>query len=166
MIILLRNDLRAPYPSRNSLYSLYIDEVVPTALRYNNPKATRPAIFIVNKKSLRFDLYAGAFTKDDQATIAIYNDTFRYVESVPLSVVEEAIKALNTAAPKKSSSTTIELSPREGRDYDLAQVDSTYRAWLLGMSELAIAKRSSEDDRTVGYVTKDVIILSFSSAAL
>ncbi|KAJ7905761.1 5'-nucleotidase [Mycena olivaceomarginata] len=86
----------APFPSNNSLLSL-MAEVMPIALTVNNTRASVPNIMITNSGSLRFDIYAGPFTKNDQLTASSFADSFLYIPNVPFSVANAVLPALNGA---------------------------------------------------------------------
>ncbi|KAH9019997.1 hypothetical protein EDB84DRAFT_1441946 [Lactarius hengduanensis] len=68
---------RDPFPSNDSLLSLIADQVLPTAL--NNTRANIPNTIITNLGSLRFDIYAGPFTKNDQLAASPFTDVFVFI---------------------------------------------------------------------------------------
>ncbi|KAJ7840116.1 hypothetical protein B0H14DRAFT_2587677 [Mycena olivaceomarginata] len=71
-----RITFEAPFLSNNSLLSL-MAEVMPVALTVNNTCASVSNIIITNSGSLRFDIYAGPFTKNDQLTLLSTSPTCR-----------------------------------------------------------------------------------------
>ncbi|KAH9019351.1 hypothetical protein EDB85DRAFT_1896772 [Lactarius pseudohatsudake] len=68
---------RDPFPSNDSLLSPIADQVLPTAL--NNTRANIPNTIIANLGSLRFDIYAGPFTKNDQLAASPFTDVFVFI---------------------------------------------------------------------------------------
>jgi hypothetical protein len=72
------------FPSNVSRLSLIVDQVLPTALEVNNTRrANISNIIITNSGGLRFDIYAGPFTKNDQLTAFPFADAFLYIADVP-----------------------------------------------------------------------------------
>jgi hypothetical protein len=101
---------------------------------------------------LRFDLYSGNFTKNDQLTVSPFTDAFLYIPNVTAGVANMVLPALNNAGANQRR----EYTERETELYRRGYVDMKYRAWLEDM-----AARTSEVERraaanlTLGYVTKD-----------
>ena len=87
---------RAPYPSNNSLLTLFT-EAMSYALTLNNTRGAIPNIMITNSGSQRFDVYSGPFTRNDQLTASPFADPFLYVQNVPLSIAKQVLPALNNA---------------------------------------------------------------------
>lgn len=158
--------IREPYPSNNSLFSLFIGQVIPLALTLNNSEASKPALFITNSGSLRFDLYAGPFTKNDQLTVSPFMDSFRYLSDVPLSVAEATVNALNHAGANERrtlTSTGGRSHYETTKKYTKGDIEDIYRTWLMDMNRLANVERRAiaAANLTSGYVTKDVSAFSF-----
>ena len=74
-------DTYADTSSPNSLYSLYIDTVVPTIVV--NQTLPNQAFFITNSATLRYDLYAGRVNLNDIYTLNPFKDIYYYFPSVP-----------------------------------------------------------------------------------
>ncbi|KAF8963639.1 Metallo-dependent phosphatase-like protein [Flammula alnicola] len=136
---------QAPYPSNDSLLSLFIENAVPVALAINNTRASIPNIMITNSGSQRFDIYAGPFTKNDQLTASPFADSFLFIPNVPFNVANDVLPALNNAGAnerraiwKKGNSTNM-----DGK-------------WLEEMDKRndGIARRAAAN-LTLGYVTTD-----------
>jgi len=127
-------------------------QVLPVALAINNSRASIPNIILTNSGSLRFDLYSGDFTKNDQLTVSPFTDAFLYIPNVTASVANMVLPALNNAGANQRREYTEKETELYGRGY----VDMKYRAWLEDM-----AARTSEVEKraaanlTLGYVTKD-----------
>ncbi|KAI0301752.1 Metallo-dependent phosphatase-like protein [Multifurca ochricompacta] len=141
---------RDPFPSNGSLLSLIVDQVLPTALTVNNSRANIPNIIITNSGGLRFDIYAGPFTKNDQLTASPFTDAFQYIPNVPLSVAKSVLPVLNGGGNNGRR----ELSSAEER-YARGDVDERYGNWLAEMHERAGPERRAAQNLTLGYVTQD-----------
>ncbi|KAG2069137.1 hypothetical protein BDR04DRAFT_1102086 [Suillus decipiens] len=143
--------MQDPYPSNGSLLSLWIEQAVPYALAINNTRSSIPNIIIVNSWSLRFDLFKGPFTKNDQLTIMPYQDSFSYIANVPFGVASLVLPALNnpTAIKQKRDETEDEILNRE--------TDDTWVSALLEEIDGTGADRQEamSDKQTFGYVTRD-----------
>ncbi|KAJ6525668.1 Metallo-dependent phosphatase-like protein [Mycena capillaripes] len=145
---------QAPFPSNNSLLSL-MSEVMPVALTVNNTRASNPNIMITNSGSLRFDIYAGTFTKNDQLTASPFADSFLYIPGVPFAVADGVLPALNGAGAdnrRRDEAVETELWAR-------GYVGTRYREWMEAMArrdeELGGEARRAAGSLTLGYVTTD-----------
>jgi hypothetical protein len=61
----------------------------------NNSRSHIPNIIIANSLLLRFDIFKGTFTKNDQLIASPYNDSFAYIPNVPLSVAKQVPDEIN-----------------------------------------------------------------------
>ncbi|TFK84753.1 hypothetical protein K466DRAFT_601739 [Polyporus arcularius HHB13444] len=139
---------RAPYPSNDSLLSLFA-EALTYSLTVNNTRADVPHIMIATAGSQRFDIYAGPFTKNDQLTASPFANFFSYIPNIPLAVARQVLPKMNGAAT---------LGRRREQDeerYARGDVDVQYRAWLAEMGRRASAERRDTENATLGYVTSD-----------
>jgi hypothetical protein len=132
-----------------------MSEVMPVALTVNNTRASVPNIMIINSGALRFDIYAGPFTKNDQLTVLSYADPFLYIPNVPFSVAKGVLPALNGAGTnhrRRDEAVEAELWAR-------GYVGTRYREWMEDMvrrnSELDGQARFAVAKLTPGYVTTD-----------
>ncbi|KAI6029161.1 5'-nucleotidase, partial [Pisolithus microcarpus] len=135
---------RDPYPSDGSLLSLFIDGAIPTALKINNSRVEIPSLFISNSGDLRFDIFKGPFTKNDQLTAVPYSDQFLYIPGVTFQVANQVLPALN-----KPSSTSLkqERAELEGKLWELG---------YLGEMEKHFGHKSpGKGELTFGYATVD-----------
>ncbi|KAI0253692.1 Metallo-dependent phosphatase-like protein [Lactifluus subvellereus] len=132
---------RDPFPSNGSLLSLMVDQVLPTALAVNNSRAHIPNIIIGNSGGLRFDIYAGQFTKNDQLTVSPFADAFHAV-----------LPALNGVNGKRE--VFLQGTVAEER-YGRRDVEERYGRWLAEMHARAGPERRAAQNLTLGYVTKD-----------
>lgn len=145
---------RAPYPANDSLITLLAKQVLPVALAINNTRADIPNLIIVNTGSLRFDVFAGAFTKNDQFTSSPFTNYFLYIPGIPAGVANAVLAEL-----------TKEGETRRRRDLELeaqrdahGDVDHIYRAWLERMDSGHDAERRGTQNNTLGYVTSDACL--------
>ncbi|KAH9174377.1 Metallo-dependent phosphatase-like protein [Lactarius sanguifluus] len=141
---------RDPFPSNGSLLSLIVDQVLPAALTVNNTRANIPNIIITNSGGLRFDIYAGPFTKNDQLTASPFTDAFVFIAGVPLSVANAVLPALNGEGANERRELT-EAAERYAR----GDVETRYRFWLEEMYARAGPERRAAQNLTLGYVTND-----------
>ncbi|KAI0629441.1 Metallo-dependent phosphatase-like protein [Trametes polyzona] len=143
---------QAPFPSNNSLLSLFAAEAMPYALTVNNSRAGVPNIMITNSGSQRFDVYAGPFSKNDQLTASPFADSFLYIPDVPFSVANQVLPALNHAGANERRS----LEEREQELYARGEVDMRYLKWLEEMDRRSNGPaRRAAQNATLGYVTQD-----------
>ena len=140
---------RDPYPSSGNALTLFIAEAAPIVFAVNNTRAGTPNIIITNSGELRFDLFKGPFTKNDQLTAVPFPDSFLYIPNVKSSVANQVLPALN----RPSSSTRSEL---EKLLWARGNVESRYRRWLEDMEKRQGVQTSYAKDLTLGYVTTDV----------
>jgi hypothetical protein len=141
---------RDPYPSTGSLLSLMATQVLPTALAINNTRNNISNIIITNSGGLRFDIYKGPFTKNDQLTASPFTNAFLYIADVPLGVASAVLPALNG----EGANSRRDLADA-GR-YARGDVEMRYRQWLEGMYARAGPERRAAQNLTLGYVTEDV----------
>ncbi|KAH9042283.1 5'-nucleotidase, partial [Lactarius hengduanensis] len=141
---------RDPFPSNGSLLSLIADQVLPTALTVNNTRANIPNVIIANPGGLRFDIYAGPFTKNDQLTASPFTNAFVFIAGVPLGVARAVLPALNG----EGANGRRELAEAAER-YARGDVETRYRLWLEDMHARAEPERRAAQNLTLGYVTKD-----------
>ena len=147
-----------PYPSNNSLLSLYAESMA-YSLTANNTRGAIPNIIITNSGSLRFDVYSGPFTKNDQITASPYANPFLYIPDVPLSVAKQVLPTLNHAGANERRALVEE---RERERYARGDVDMRYLAWLEEMDRRSNGpERRAAKNATLGYVTHDVSIPAY-----
>ena len=128
--------------------TLFVAEAAPVALAINNARAGIPNIIITNSGELRYNVFAGPFTKNDQLTAAPFTDSFFYIPNVTLSVANLVLPALNGGSVSKRSEVEKELW---GRGY----VEARYREWLQEMNKRQ-GPTTDMTSLTPGYVTTDV----------
>lgn len=134
-------------------------QATPIALAINNSRASIPNIIIGNSGDLRFDLYSGPFTKNDQLTSAPFTDQYVYIPNVAFSVASQVLPALNNQGAEEKRGL---LEERKRWLYERGDVAERYNAWLDAManSKGVQEKRATTENLTLGYVTTDVRISS------
>jgi hypothetical protein len=134
---------------------------MPVALTINNTRAAIPNIMITNSGELRFDIYAGPFTKNDQLTASPFADSFLFIPDVPFSAAAAVLPALNSAGSENRRRNQGLQAELWARGY----VEIRYREWLEEMYQRD-AQRGGNERRaagnlTLGYVTTDVRCIFF-----
>ncbi|KAJ7728959.1 Metallo-dependent phosphatase-like protein [Mycena maculata] len=147
---------RSPYPSNGSVLSLMV-EAMPVALTINNTRASIPNIMITNSGELRFDIFSGTFTKNDQLTASPFMDSFLYIPNVTFSAASAVLPALNGEGAdnrRRDPGVQAELWAR-------GYVEARYHEWLGEMYQRDLQRRGGErrasapENLTLGYVTTD-----------
>ncbi|KDQ28380.1 hypothetical protein PLEOSDRAFT_1105040 [Pleurotus ostreatus PC15] len=145
---------QAPYPSENSLHSLYIEEATPGALSINNTRADIPRLLISNSGLLRFDVYSGPFTKNDQLSASPFADRWLYIPNVKLSVANQVLNSLNQVGEEHRRSLE-EEEERAKELYAKGEIDAKFKSWLEEMDKRNGPERRAAGNLTLGYVTED-----------
>ena len=127
-------------------------QAIPFALAINNTRGTIPNIIITTSGGLRFDVYAGPFTKNDQLTASPFTDSFLFIPNVTFSVANQVLPALNNAGANERRA----LEDRKHELYARGYVENVYRAWLEDMDRRNGIERRAATNLTLGYVTTDV----------
>jgi 2',3'-cyclic-nucleotide 2'-phosphodiesterase (5'-nucleotidase family) len=147
--------LTAPYPANNSALTLFIKAAVPTALQ-SNRTGSGPAMFMTNSGSLRFDVYEGPFTRNDQYTVSPFTDSFRFISNITLADAVAAFNALNnpsSSARRQETELTQHYDVVKG--YGKGNVDEIFKDWLKKMEQKVDLERRGMNNLTLGYVTQD-----------
>jgi hypothetical protein len=85
----------APFNSSDNIFPLLSTALASTVV--NETRQAIPRYIIANTGSIRFDLYKGPFTYDDQFIVSPFTDIFLYVPEVPCSLASTVLDALNNA---------------------------------------------------------------------
>lgn len=109
---------------------------------------------ITNSGELRFDVFSGFFTRNDQFTASPFTDSFLFIPNVTAGVANQVLPALNSQGAEEKRAI---LEGRERELWSRGFVDARYKEWLRAMAEVegAKAKRDAAN-LTLGYVTSDV----------
>ncbi|KAG9312320.1 Metallo-dependent phosphatase-like protein [Chiua virens] len=138
---------QSKYGSSDNLLTLYITEAAPAALAVNNPRAGTPNLIICNSEEVRYNLFQGPFTKNDQLTAVPFTDSFLYIPDITAGVANQVLTTLKVKTTTSRSEVDQDL---RGRGY----AESRYRAWLEEMNTRQLSP-GARDGTTPGYVTKD-----------
>ncbi|KAJ8697154.1 hypothetical protein PTI98_006952 [Pleurotus ostreatus] len=144
---------QAPYPSNQSLLSLYAEQVVPVALSVNNTRSSIPSYFVTNSGSQRFDVFAGPFTKNDQIVASPFTNKFLFISNVTLSSATSVLPILNSQGELRRS--VDDLDRREKELYAKGNIDIRFRQWLQAMDKRMGEEKRAAGNLTLGYVTHD-----------
>ena len=90
---------RAPYPSKNSIFSWLQDEVLPDMVS-DADRADVPRMVLINTGAIRFDIFKGPFTVDTTYTVSPFTSGFRSVKDVPFSVAKRLLQIINQEVPQ------------------------------------------------------------------
>ncbi|GAA5973141.1 hypothetical protein JCM11641_006289 [Rhodosporidiobolus odoratus] len=83
---------RYPPSSPHSIFHLLTQEILPKVIRRDDRKTPYT---VLNTGSVRFDLFKGDFTKNDQWIILPFTNSFLSIPSVPLSLAHKLLPYLN-----------------------------------------------------------------------
>lgn len=89
---------RAPFPSNNSIYSLLQDHVLPLLepeLASGVASSADPRYIFVNTGGIRFDMFAGQYTRDTAYIVSPFKNQWLYIPKVPVDVAEKILPLLN-----------------------------------------------------------------------
>lgn len=150
---------RAEYPSNSSILSLIGQEILPDILVGEN-RTEVPRVAIINSGCMRFDIFRGPFTRDTVLIISPFANEFRFIKSVPYSVVKGLLAILNSGGPVFESADleTWLLAPPEQMSLKKNILSSSFdehrQQRLVGQSPLGPSD-SEEPSLVPGYTTKD-----------
>jgi hypothetical protein len=85
---------RAPYPSKNSIFTWLEEEVFPGIVN-DTRRSNKPRMVISNTGAIRFDIFKGAFTKDTTFIMCPFTSGFHFLKDVPYKQSKNLIKLLN-----------------------------------------------------------------------
>lgn len=96
------NDLwmsRAPYPSNTSIFTWLNETVLPTLSPSSKSEAvsSSPHIILLNTGAIRFDIFAGAFTRDSTYIVSPFTSKMHYIPAIPYSKAKQLNAILNSA---------------------------------------------------------------------
>lgn len=132
----------------------------------NNTRASVPNIIIANSGGLRFDVFSGTFTKNDQLTASPFTDGYLFIPNVTYGVASKVLPVLNGdsefAETKRSEKSERRkrmeerIRKREEEMWARGEVGMRYNAWLKEMDRRDGMQRRAAANLTLGYVTTDV----------
>lgn len=92
---------RAEFPGKNNLYSLLAEDVLTRLVGAFVPQErslTHPRYVIINTGSIRFDMFAGPYTRDTAFIISPFPSNWQYIPDVPLKYARKILPELNKYA--------------------------------------------------------------------
>jgi len=139
---------RVDYPDKSSIMTLFLHDALPTALRKGTPERSHiPFLALFNRGSIRYDLYQGPFTRNDQYTVLPFKNDFFYA-TVPWSVGKQVVDTLN----KKRED---EARVRDARRIVIPSIASQAPEMWDTRHDQSVLSAPGRQDLTLGYVTPD-----------
>ncbi|KAG8876907.1 hypothetical protein FRB97_003826 [Tulasnella sp. 331] len=156
---------RLPWPSENSVVSLFINKALPAILPPSYPdRAFIPSIIIVQSGGQRFDMFKGPFTRNDQFIVSPFTDNFVYL-SVPYGIGNQMLTELSKRGAGTSSHTEDAdvKAAREEAESGSGEIEKIWRSWRKTqwqqgqgqMSEASWPTWPPWKQPTLGWVTTD-----------
>ncbi|POY76504.1 calcineurin family phosphoesterase [Rhodotorula taiwanensis] len=162
---------RYPHTSEHSVLNLMTREVLPKMVT----RTDRPyeMLMLLNSGSIRFDIFKGPFTRNDQWIILPFTNAFLYVPAVPRHLAAKLLHYLNIVGEHGLTLSGIASSSSADAAYlegdlalaaDAAKLEHRYRRAALAASSEDVrpfpaavrASRPRKDRRpSEGYVTLD-----------
>ena len=94
---------RAPYPSKQSIFTWIEDLVFPDMIHDPN-RENKPTLVLTNTGALRFDVFEGPFSVDTVYTVSPFTSGFRFIKDVPFNVATKLLIILNQEVPQLGQS--------------------------------------------------------------
>ena len=147
---------RAPYPSKNSIFTWLQEKVFPDMLHDAN-REDKPTLALTNTGALRFDIFEGAFTIDTTYSVSPFTNRFRYIADVPFSVAKKLLLVLDNELPELSSVTPALRAKLPVASELLAghQKTHNFKALLAGGSQHQTVLGDGDPGLSLGYTTVD-----------
>ncbi|GAA5934821.1 Smn1p [Sporobolomyces koalae] len=161
---------RYPATSQHSIFHLLTTEILPTLIRRSD--RPHPPFSVLNTGSVRFDLFQGPFTRNDQWILLPFPNNFLYIPSVPIRLASKLIPYMNLVGEHgllptqrlfwNESETLVhadrlELEPEQLIAAEAVHLEHARRKHLLRTSEQPVALRGrwKMNPLSEGYVTLD-----------
>ncbi|KDE05657.1 hypothetical protein MVLG_04028 [Microbotryum lychnidis-dioicae p1A1 Lamole] len=158
---------RHPHNSQQSILNLLTTRVLP--LLVTRPDRPNPSWVVLNSGSVRFDVFKGPFTRNDQWIILPFTNSFLFVPGVKRSVAQQLLAYLNVVGEHKLTTSSASVSVRSTEDNyeedrwvqerESLHLEHLHRRALLEASNLSTSIPPSDDDEasspSIGYVTQD-----------
>lgn len=147
---------RAPFPSKQSIYTWLQDQVFPDTV-YDAGRGKIPRLFIINTGALRFDIFQGPFTIDTTFTISPFNNKLQYIKYVPYEAANALLTTLNRDTDPQASNAR-ELGAKLPVALKTLQSQSARSSfkWPFSLGEKQQLILSNEDPpSSPGYTTVD-----------
>ncbi|KAI1391267.1 Metallo-dependent phosphatase-like protein [Hypoxylon trugodes] len=141
----------APFHSSNSIFPLLSDALAEAVV--NESRKDIPRYIIANTGSVRFDMYKGPFTYDDQFIVSPFRDIFLHIPSVPYEVAANLLDLLNNRGASEKRNLGVMTIERDiCVDPPLAHSKVGRDEWSHGFPSIT---RRQVVDLVPGYTTKD-----------
>ena len=146
---------RAAYPSKDSIFTLLEEKVLPDVVR-DESREDKPRLAIINTGAIRFDIFEGPFTRDSTFIVLPFTGGFRYLKNVPIEQAYKLLSILNNGGQildemSSDLQTWMLASPEQAAiRANNAKVASASTGTYDGQQRL-----SYSPDLTPGYTTKD-----------
>lgn len=85
----------APFNSSGSIFPLLSEALAQAVVR--DDRRDRPRFVVMNTGGVRFDMYQGPFTYDDNFIVSPFRDVFLYYPDVPYALASSLLDRLNAA---------------------------------------------------------------------
>lgn len=147
---------RAPYPSKNSLFTWLQESVFPDMI-HDADRQDKSTLVLTNTGALRFDIFKGAFTIDTTYSVSPFNNSFRYIADVPFNVAKQLLLVLNSEVPQLGSATHALRAklPLSFERLAFHQETSNFKAPLAGGSQHQTVLGDDDPNLSPGYTTVD-----------
>ena len=147
---------RAPYPSKNSIFSWLQDEVLPDMV-FDVDRGDVPRMVFTNTGALRFDIFKGPFTVDTTYSVSPFTGGFRYIKDVPFSIAKRLLQIINQEVPQIWPASQSLAFKEPARSVPASSHHADEQLFLPG--EQTPLGKDHESDRdaelTPGYTTTD-----------
>ncbi|KAF3064909.1 hypothetical protein GL218_02310 [Daldinia childiae] len=144
-----------PFNASGNIFPLLSDALAGGVV--NESRKDIPRYIIANTGSVRFDMYKGPFTYDDQFIVSPFRDIFLYIPEVPYALARNLTESLNNAGASRKRN--VGIVPVE-RDICVDPIP-VYFTELMSEERRAFnhesptVTRRQVVDLTTGYTTKD-----------
>lgn len=95
---------RVPYPDNSSIYTLLTDFVLPDFLNLNPGRQNASRLLLTNTGAIRFDVFAGPFTRDSTFIVSPFTSNLSYIKDVPYRHARQLLPILNDGDPQTVNS--------------------------------------------------------------
>ncbi|ETN42767.1 uncharacterized protein HMPREF1541_01925 [Cyphellophora europaea CBS 101466] len=104
---------RSPFPSNQSIYTWLNETVLPALEPSEQTYLSKPRLILLNTGAIRFDIFAGAFTRDSTFIVSPFTSTMRHIPAIPYSKAKQLVAILNSAGQIFLQATDGEVNPAD-----------------------------------------------------
>lgn len=90
---------RVPYSHNDSIYRLLTDSILPDFLNLNPERHNKSRLLVTNTGAIRFDIFAGPFTRDSTFIVSPFTSNLSYIPDVPYKLAKQLLPILNNGDP-------------------------------------------------------------------